>query len=118
MTTTETEAPEIPEPTFPHHAYGVDLTWFGDEGGMIARGHVPDLRFVAACNHLARTEAGLSNIWDDRAVMLKDALAEVRREWAVPIDPGGFGSDWEWAIRYGGVTEQTPGAFPITTLCP
>jgi hypothetical protein len=118
VTTTETEAPEIPQPTFPHHAYGVDLTWIGEDGGMAARGHIPDLRFVAACNHLARTEAGQRNVWgDDRITALEDVLAEVSRGWALPIDPED--SHFEWAIRYDSqITEQTPGAIPVTTLIP
>lgn len=116
MTETTTE---IPQPTFTHHAYGVDVEWFGDEGGMIARGHVPDLRFVAACNHLARTQAHLTNIWDDPAVSLDDVLVRVVRHWGLPIDPGGPSPDFEWALNYGrDITEQTPGAIAITTLMP
>lgn len=88
MATTETEAPEIPQPTFTHRAYGVDVEWFGDEGGMIARGHVPDLRFIAACNHLARTEARLANIWDDRSVTLDDVMVEVGRCWGTAHQSG------------------------------
>src|SRR5579875_2878491 len=105
----------FPAPVFSHHAYGVDVTWLGENGGMAARGHVPDLRFIAACNHLARTEAGLLNIFD-RSVRLGDAIAQINRIWAVPIDPAGSGSDW--AIRWGDVTGHTPGAFPLTVITP
>lgn len=107
---------EIPQPSFPHHAYGVGTSWFGDDGGVIAQGHIPDLRFVATCNHLARTEAGLVNIWDDRTVSLDDTLPSVRRCWAVPIDPANLSSDYDWAVSY--VTEQTPGAIAVTVLTP
>src|SRR5579875_2331265 len=106
----------LPAPVFSHHAYDVDVTWLGENGGMAARGHIPDLRFIAACNHLARTEAGLLNIFDDRSIRLDDAIAQINRIWAVPIDPAGSGSDW--AIRWGDVTGHTPGAFPLTVMLP
>jgi hypothetical protein len=114
-----TTTAEIPQPDFPHRAYGVDLTWFGDEGGMAARGHVPDLRFIAACNHLARTEGHLANIWDCPTT-LDEALAEVGRIWALPIDPTECRDDGcTWAVRYNqSITEATPGAIPITVLAP
>lgn len=108
---------DFPAPEFPHHAYGLDLTWLGDEGGMAARGHVPDLRFIAGCNHLARTEAKLMNIWHDPCATLDDTLSAVIRVWAVPADPGRYYAD-EWAITWHNVTEQTPGAIPITVLWP
>ena len=117
MTTTETEAPEIPQPTFPHHAYGVNVTWLGDEGGMIARGHIPERRFIAACNHLARVECGLTNIWDEHTATLDEALAMVARDWAVPTAPADFGGDFEWAVSLA-ADEHTPGAIAVTTLLP
>jgi hypothetical protein len=115
-----TATPEIPQPTFTHRAYGVDVEWFGDEGGMIARSHVPDLRFIAACNHMARTEGKLRNVWDDPSTSLDDALVYVTRCWGLSIDPAESsdpGSDW--ALRYDQtITEQTPGAIAITVLAP
>ena len=84
---------------------------------MAARGHIPDLRFVAACNHLARVECGLTNIWDDRTATLDDVLSEAVRGWALPIAP--MDPHFEWAIDISSrITEQTPGAFPVTTLMP
>jgi hypothetical protein len=112
---------KIPQPTFTHRAYGVDVEWFGDEGGMIARGHVPELRFIAACNHMARahTNANLANLWDDRSVTLDDALVEVNRCWALPVDPAEDYPGSEWVLRYDqAITEQTPGAIAVTILAP
>ena len=106
---------KILQPTFTHHAYGVDVEWFGDEGGMVARGHVPDFRFIAACNHMARTQTQLLNIWDDPSTTLDYVLARIGRRWGLPIDP----ADSDWALRYDqNVTEQTPGAIAITVLRP
>lgn len=111
-----TEPTGYPPPAFEHRAYGVQLTWFGEDGGMAAAGHVPDLRFIAACNHLARKDAGMRNIWDDPAPDLETTLAAVSRVWAVPIDPGG---EFDWAVNYhSGITGQTPGAIPLTVLLP
>lgn len=112
----ENGTPDYPKPDFPHHAYGVDLTWLGEDGGMAARGHIPDLRFAAACNHLARGFGG-ANIYDDRSLSLEEVLGDVIRVWAVPADPALYGEDG-WAVTWHDVTEQTPGAFPLTVLWP
>lgn len=117
MTTTEHEQ-QFPQPTFGHHAYSVDVTWFGDEGGYIARGHIPELRFIAACNHLARKELGLHNMVDESHPELEDLLTGVSHIWAVPSDPAEFGGEFEWAIQYGGITGDTPGAMPVTVWEP
>lgn len=119
MTDMQTETTDYPKPTFSHRAYGVQVEWFGEDGGMVALGHISDLRFVAACNCLARKEGGLRNIWDDPAVTLDDVLAEVKRIWAVPADPAGVSSDPDgWAVSWYGITEQTPGAIALTVLDP
>lgn len=112
----ETTTTEIPQPDFPHHAYGVDLSWLGEDGGMVARGHIPDLRFIAACNHMARTEAGLCNVCDDKSLSLEDARDAIMRRWACPVPPKDPGNDWE--ITWRDVTAQTPGAIPVTVLWP
>lgn len=109
MTQATTPAP----PTFTHRAYGVDLDWFGEDGGMAAQGHVPDLRFIAACNHMARS-VGWRNAFDSISTTLDEALAIVTRVWATPIDPPGVS---EWGVYYGSDnTESTPGAIPMTLL--
>lgn len=119
MTTppTMTEAePAPPQPTFPHTAYGVELSWLGEDGGMVALGHIPDQRFVAACNHLARS-VGLSGLFDDHLMAFDDVLPAVTRPWAVAAEPRGRGS--EWAISWhSSITSETPGAFPVTVLWP
>ena len=116
MTATETagtEAPEYPPPNFPYRAYGVGLTWMGEDGGMAAPGHIPDLRFIAACNRMARIEGGYMNIYDAVKVSFDDARADVRRLWAVLREPG---PESDWAASWDGVTEETPGAFPMTVI--
>lgn len=113
---TSQAAGPFPPPSFTHRAYGVDLDWFGADGGMIARGHVPDLRFAAACNYLARTEAGLVNVMDEPGASLDAFLAEVTRVWAVPSGPV---DGCDWALYYGReITGKTPGAIPVTVMLP
>lgn len=110
----EPEAGPFPSPAFHYHAYGVDLTWIGDDGEMAALGHVPDLRFIAACNHMAREEAGLPNVTGDHNSTYRDVCKEIRRVWAVPCQPDGD----DWRVTRIGITEDTPGAIPLTILEP
>lgn len=102
-----------PSPEFDHRAYGVEVTSFGDEGGYAARGHVGDRRFAAACNHFARTVQGLVNALDDRDSTIGDFTCDIRRVWAVPVDPAAFGCDG-WAVSWTGIHGGTPGAIPMT----
>jgi hypothetical protein len=104
----------IPQPEFRHHAYGVDLSWLGEDGGIVASGHIPPLRFIAACNHMARTDVGLMNIWDDPCARVADVIEMIDHRWAVAVDP--HVREWEWSISWHKVTERTPGAMPVTLL--
>jgi len=101
-------------PTFPHKVYGVNLTFIGDEGAIMAEGHVPLVRFVAACNNMTRNESGCRNLLDDSGATLSDALEGVRQCWALPaVDPDGDKCDWH--VRHdSAVTAETPGAIPVT----
>ena len=117
MSEQQTETIDYPKPTFSHRAYGVDVSDFGEEGGMVAMGHVPDQRFLAACNHYARKRLGLANIHDDRTVSADDVLCDVIHVWAVPADPAQYGLG-QWAVTWHGITEQTPGAIALTVLDP
>jgi hypothetical protein len=112
------EAPEIPQPTFPHRAYGVGVTSFGEEGGYMAQGHVPGPRFLAACNHLARTELGLRNACDDTWERAEMWLLNVEHVWAVPVDPAECNDEFAWAVDWSDATKDTPGAIPVTVWEP
>lgn len=106
-TTTETRTP--PPPTFPYKAHGVSLTWIGDEGAMMAEGHVPLVRFIAACNHMARNDAKLPNMLDYPEATLEDALEGAKHCRVVPVDDPGT----DWCVKYN-ATAETPGAIPVT----
>ena len=93
-----------------HMPIGHDIDLLCDAVEVVTRLH---LRFIAACNHLARA-VGWKNVCDDSGASLDDALVVVTRVWATPIDPPA-GSDW--GIYYGsGNTEATPDAIPMTLL--
>jgi hypothetical protein len=113
MGATQTETAPAP-PVFPHRIYGVNLTLIGDEGAMMAEGHVPLSRFVAACNRIARTKLECRNLLDWSEATLQDALDGARHCWALPAeDP--HGDECDWYVRYdSAVTAETPGAIPVT----
>jgi hypothetical protein len=110
---TETKAPQQPPPlpTFPHRIYGVNLTLVGDEGAMMADGHVPLIRFVAACNNMARNEFGCRNLLDYSEATLAEALEGTRHTWVLPA--GNPDGDCDWYVKYNAAVE-TPGAIPVT----
>ena len=70
------------EPEFPHSAYGVQLSTYGEEGGMIAPGRVDPMRFIAACHKIYRT-AGEALFLDGADAA--DALEVVEYCWLIPV---------------------------------
>jgi hypothetical protein len=111
----EDEDNPAPAPSFPFTAYGVRLSTFGEDGGAAAEGHVPLLRFVAACNRIAR-ENDLISLANGYKVSVEEILGYVRHVWAVPEWPQVPG--WSWQVSWAGVTEATPGAIPLTIYDP
>jgi hypothetical protein len=111
----EDEDSPVPEPCFPFRAYGVHLSIFGEDGGVAAEGHVSLLRFVAACNRMAR-ENGLISLADVYGVSVEEVLESIQYVWAVPEQPQS--PDREWQVRWAGVTKATPGAIPLTIYDP
>jgi hypothetical protein len=130
-----THHPDLP--VFDQTAYGVQVSWVGDENETIAHGHINPLRFLAACNKLAR-DAGLANIADDKQARVEDLVERIWHRWAVrapkckcpgrkPTEMCRLGHDIDpdpeqwylwcgmWAPPGMVVTENTPGAFPVTT---
>lgn len=122
-------------PKFFGHAYGVNLDWIGEDGEMVAHGHVEPRRFVAAANRWSRESAGFGLLGDSSSWMRStwtyaEFLQSVSHRWAVrlakcacPADKVAYeGCDEhdlepepdEWWLRCDGVTADTPGAFPVT----
>jgi ADP-ribose pyrophosphatase len=121
-------------------AYGVEVDWIGEDGGMVAYGHVEPRRFLAAANRWARESSGgglrEASMFNETYA---DALSGVRHAWAVRLpkcdcafgERRGERGEWGcrrpgdhdpepypemWALRIDGVTADTPDAFPITLL--
>ncbi len=113
-----------------YSAYGVQLDEVGpDDGGtIVAVGHIPVARFIAAAIHYARTVCGMVNLADDHDASYADQTANVSHRWAIrlPVCPdndpecphgrclSGAERDEDWVIDWDEITSDTPGAFPIT----
>jgi hypothetical protein len=104
----------IPNPPGGHTAYGITLHNLTDEDGIIdtvvAFGHQDKRQFVAACNHLARTDWGVKNLANERGFPWAEAEARVRHEYA-DYRPEGNNRWRDWYARIG---PNGPGRVPVT----
>lgn len=124
--------PTLPSlPGFAAH-FGVQLSFIGDDGDwIVALGHHEPRRVVAALNRHVRHDLGwssLSDEWDDPTY--PDVVRLTRQTWCVlaegcadhrdgPDAECAFCRDVqqaEWWLDWHGITEDTPGAFPITVV--
>lgn len=126
--------PTLDLPNFPGHAYGVSVSHIGEERDMVAHGHIEPRRFIAACNWWHREATGIPSLGDDGFgdidMTYVELLSWVRHRWAIRqpkcdcpedqvLERGCDDHDPDpdpdaWWISLKGVTEDTPGAFPIT----
>jgi hypothetical protein len=90
----------------PHRGIAIVET---EDGDMFAFGHHAAAQFAVAANEHMHELIG--RIDEDDQVHTED----IGHRWAVTtVEPGEFG---EWIIDWrDGITEQTPGAFPITRV--
>lgn len=65
--------------------YGVQVSWIGDEGDMIALGHHDPRTVIAALNRCARIEAGLSNLTDDRDATYQDMKQRLAADYFIQL---------------------------------
>lgn len=125
--------PDRPVMTFQAYGIGIESC---EDGDWIAAGHHTLQRFIAACNKVARTELGWSNLWDSPGISYEDVAEPVRSVWAVRkpkcpcLDdcarPDFHDRDpdpdiwWiSWVDHEGSpVTESTPGALPYMVARP
>jgi hypothetical protein len=113
----------------PHTYYGVAVSDIGEDGGLVALGHVEPRRAVAAFNRHARVGWGYPNLADDRSATLAEVLNDIDHTWAIQIDEcGRCGRDPDcgvcleireagWALEWGRA-ETDPGAIPVTIWGP
>lgn len=134
MTATHTAGVHPDPPRFAYTAYGVQLDWFGEDGHMIAAGHVPPLRFIAACNRVCRTTCDRA-LADAIPWTVTDWTRRIHHTWVVrlpkcgcprtvlAVGPGAGecpdhdtdpDPDVWWLRRGAGITAATPGALPVT----
>lgn len=136
MTTTDTTTQPMPAPftatpdDMMRTVFGVHVTSVGEDGNWLALDHVEPRRMLAAVLRAARDEIGLTreetigpdDTWGDAS-----PLDCVVHSWAVferhPDGcqcrsehdlPGCLTEPDVWWCRFGGVTEGTPGAVPVT----
>lgn len=105
---------ELPNPPGGHTVYGITVYPLGDEGTEIAAfGHHDKRRFLAACNHYARTICGLANLTDNRRDTAAGVLADIEHQ-TVLFDPAGD-EGFAWWLRWDeefASSEATP--VPVT----
>ncbi|MER8233182.1 hypothetical protein [Streptomyces sp. NPDC094049] len=98
--------------------YGIPVTAFGDDGGVLALGHHTPRRALAAFNAYARTWWGASNLADDREARAADWLDEIKTDWVVfrrPDPARGDDPTWLWFMDH--AQPDHPQAVPITYVC-
>lgn len=102
-------------PAMAETRYGVAFTLIGEDGDLLALGHVDPRRALAAFNWYSRTTLGLTNYLDDRSADLDDALATITHTWFVFREPDaaeGDDTDWAWIAQE--VAAHSAGAVPCT----
>lgn len=96
-----------------HEFYGVKVMWIGEDGDVLVVGHPGERRALAAANKLARVDAGLVNLYDDKGAEVD--WSQVRELWAAPAhrnDCKYVRAFYEWTDAEGATEETRP---PVVT---
>lgn len=105
----------IPNPEGGHTAYGVTVYEVGEDGEcIVAFGHHDTRRFIAACNHMARTVWGYRDLSGDTGdATYEDTEAEVIQTtgW---FDDQPTNGDWEWELHVIRPEGRTDDPVPVT----
>lgn len=99
--------------TTAHEFYGVKVMWVGEDGEVLVLGHPGLRRAIAAANKLARKDAQLLNLADDRGVFLDDVAA--RPLWVIPThnhDCKYVRAFYSWCHEDKPAAEQPPAVEP------
>ncbi|MFF1341091.1 hypothetical protein ACFVYT_24760 [Streptomyces sp. NPDC058290] len=110
----------ITDPPMEATHFGIPVSYFGEDGELIALGHHGLRRLIAAFNRHARVYLGLDNIADDRSAQLADYLPLISQQWATfhkPDPDNGVWDqvqDWMWVAEW--ADASTPGALPVSIL--
>ena len=107
-------APLITHPEMDAVYFGVAVAYIGEDGDLIALGHSPPRRVLAAFHRHARLVEGetdeLRAAWERPAVSLTQSWARFRR----PDPAMGEDRDARWWVDW--CTSLTPEARPVTLL--
>lgn len=106
-----------PEATY----FGIPVSHIGDDGeGLIAIGHHPMRRVIAAFNRHHRRFVGLAGLHDDPTQSAADVARDIKTVWAVFRKPDPQSeyenSEYDWYLDT--VEQGTPGAVPVMWLDP
>lgn len=90
--------------------YGVRIGSIGEDGDVMALGHVEPRRFVAAHIRYCREDLGYNLAWEMRSPEL--AFKDIEHTWMVEDPEEAKNEGATWWLRIATVDE--PGAFPAT----
>lgn len=120
------------QPTHPELAgfktyYGIQVSYIGEDGAMIALGHHDRRVTIAAMNRHARLDCGLANMLDDPRATYDDVEGWLHERWAVELtdrcrecddDPAcrecqalRARPEGVWCLQWS--TEAADGSFPV-----
>ncbi|MER6098394.1 hypothetical protein ABT154_21550 [Streptomyces sp. NPDC001728] len=107
----------VDKPSMAGMYYGIGVSDFGEDGGMIALGHHTPRRALAVFNAHARRHWGMRNLADDRNAHAQPWLDVIVTRWALfrrPDPSQGEHPDWLWYAE--STVPGTPDAQPVTIL--
>lgn len=113
-----TAAEIITDPEMEATHYGIRVAYYGEDGAMLALGHLGDRRAIAAFNRHARVFLGFDNLADDHSSRASDWAELIEQRWATfrKPNPNSLYEDpsWVWVVDW--ATAEQAGAQPVTVL--
>lgn len=107
----------VADPHMDDTNYGIPVSLIGEDGALVALGHHPRRRVIAAFNKHSREFQGVPNLADDFSAKAQEWLDRLDYRWATfnaPDPERGEDPDCSWWARW--CTPDTPGARPVTLL--
>jgi hypothetical protein len=113
-----TETLELLQPEMEATHYGTPVAYYGEDGAMIALGHLETRRALAVFNRHARAFLGFDNLADDRSSRAADWAELIEHRWAAFRKPNPNSlyedPDWVWVVEWAAPDQL--GAQPVTVL--
>lgn len=110
----------IADPEMEGTYFGIPVAYYGEDSRMIALGHHPERKALAAFNRHARTFIRFPNVADDRSAEAAYWENAIEHLWATftapdPADPTEYPKGF-WYVQFADAGQ--PGALPVTVLDP